>query len=115
MLGLGSASRNSLRALRPLRSNRCGESVHDARKRAATKSSKPRRLATMRRGLPGHAFAETLLALNACKLTTSPRGRRYPAGAISVAAAMLGLGAGALARFVTDSSHLFERSALRGA
>src|SRR4030095_5982270 len=55
-----------LRALRPLRSNRCDESVHEARKRAATKSSKPRRLATMRRGLPGHAFAETGLALDAC-------------------------------------------------
>ena len=54
----------------------------------------------MRRGLPGHDFAETLLALNASAPTTSLRGRRYPAGAISVAAAMLGLGAGALARIV---------------
>ena len=34
MLGLGSASRNSLRALRPLRSNRRDESVNEARKRA---------------------------------------------------------------------------------
>ena len=54
----------------------------------------------MRRGLPGHAFAETVLALDACTPTKLARGRRYPAGAISVAAAMLGLGAGALARFV---------------
>jgi len=53
----------------------------------------------MRRGLPGHAFVERLLAFVAGTPTTLARGRRYPAGAISVAAAMLGLGAGAL-RFV---------------
>src|SRR6187551_124077 len=55
---------------RALRSNSCDESVHEAL-RAATKSSKPRRLATMHRGLPEHAFAETVLALNACTPTTS--------------------------------------------
>ncbi len=54
----------------------------------------------MRRGLPGHAFAETWLVFVARTPTMLARGRRYPAGAISVAAAMLGLGAGALARFV---------------
>jgi hypothetical protein len=46
---------------RALRSNSCDESEHEARKRAATKSSKPRRLATMRRGLPGHAFAADMV------------------------------------------------------
>ncbi len=51
-------SYNSLRALRPLRSNRYDESDHEAL-RAATKPSKHRRLATMRHGPPNPAFAET--------------------------------------------------------
>ena len=96
LLDFVAASRNSLRALRPLRSNRRDESVHEARKRAATKSSKPRRLATMRRGLPGHDFVATWLVFVAGTPTTPlrawsvfvagaptmlARGRRYPAGA----------------------------------
>ena len=54
----------------------------------------------MRRGLPGHDFVETWLVFVAGAPTMLARGRRYPAGANSVAAAMLGLGSGALARFV---------------
>ena len=108
-------SQNSLRAQRPLRSDSCDKSVYEARKRAATKSSKPRRLAKMRRGLPGHDFAETWLALDGRKTAhhVSSRQAVPGRGLISVAAAMLGLGAGALARIVTDSSRLFERSGLR--
>ena len=96
--------------LRPLRSNRCDESVDEAL-RAATKSSKPRRLATMRRGLPGHDFAETWLVLVVGAPTMLARGRRYPAGAISVAAAMLGLGSGALGAL----RKLTRRTCLNGA
>ena len=106
-------SHNSLRALRPLRSNRCDESVHEARKRAATKSSNPRRLATMRRGLPGHDFAETLLVFDGCTPTLLARGRRYPAGAHFCGGCVLGLGAGGLRASYTDSSQLSERSALQ--
>jgi hypothetical protein len=49
----------------------------------------------MRRSLPGDAFAEMWLGLVG-RRTMLARGRRCPAGAISGAAVMLGLGAGVL-------------------
>jgi hypothetical protein len=45
MTGFAAASQNSLRAPRPLRSNSCDESVHEARKRAGRKTGHRRRLA----------------------------------------------------------------------
>ena len=65
MLGLGSASQNSLRALRPLRSNSCDESVYEARKRARPQAehrsrhrNRPRRVPPAARRRGGRACVE---------------------------------------------------------
>ena len=58
MLGLGSASQNSLRALRPLRSNSCDESVHNARKRARPQAE--HRSRHRNEPLPGTACREEM-------------------------------------------------------
>ena len=64
----------------------------------------------MRCGLPGPGF-ETFLARYRWRSTFCTRGRRYPAGAISVSAAMFGLGPGAL----RAHPHLTRRGCLNAA
>jgi hypothetical protein len=60
-------------------------------------------------------FAEARLARNRLRTTARFRGRRCPAGAISVAARSAATGSARKARFVSGSPRLFERSAQRAA
>ena len=60
-----------------------------------------------------HAFAEVVFAHHRRRNGTRLRGRRWPAGAISVAARSADSGLARKARFVTDSPRLLERSAQR--
>jgi hypothetical protein len=87
---------NSLRALRPLRSNSIDESEHEARKRAARKSNQRRHLETDLRQPAQPRLCRDGLARDRVHATVCTRGRRYPAGAISAAAVMFGLGPNAL-------------------
>src|SRR5882724_8448899 len=106
--------RNSLRALRPLRSDSRGESEDEAL-RAPRDRTKPRRLAhdapqPARTRLCGRQFWYSVPIFRECQHGWL-RGRRCPLGAHSGAAAMIALGSGAQ-RFVSSSSRLFERRGL---
>ena len=91
MLGLVAPSRNSLRSLRSLRSNSRAESDHEARcarghetsasrrRKGALPAARPR----LRRGSGG---------IRSASHQGGPRGRRYPAGAISGATRSAGQG-----------------------
>ena len=127
MLGLGSASRNSLRALRPLRSNRRDESVHNAPKRARPQAE--HRSHHRNEPLPGTACREPtgwarlqrtptmheevgVPATNTNQVSTKScpgRPRRIVARRLG----LLDFVAARLRASLTDSSYLFERSGLR--
>jgi len=93
-----------------LRSNSLGKLVNV---RASRVAASPALLSALEAHcrVSAHAFAEADLAHHRWRTCTRLRGRRCPAGAISVAARSAGAGSAREARFVSSSPRLFERSA----
>ena len=93
-----------------LRSNSRGESVNEAR---CARGRMPCAARRFRGALPGVRARLCRTTVGAQRWSPLPRlrGRRWPAGAISVAARSADSGLARAARFVSSSPRLFERSA----
>ena len=109
VLGLAARRRNSLRALRALRSN--SRRQVSSRSALRARATSPALLSAEEAppALPERTFAEPAFVFAGNTANGSARGGRYPAGAISGATSSAGLAAPRAARSLTDSSALFER------